>query len=57
MDRFSFSFFGKTAIRKTGNLSLACDPDLTESACSLNQISAFWISRNPCHDVRALLLA
>ena len=22
MDRFSFSFFGKTAIRKTGNLSL-----------------------------------
>jgi hypothetical protein len=72
MDRFSFSFLGKTAIRKTGNLSLrqiyttlapplspfpACDPDLSKSARSTHQVSAFRVSRNQCYDVRTLLLA
>ncbi len=54
MDRFSFSFLGKTAIRKTGNSlvvpdihhpgptpfphSLACNPDLSKSARSVLRI-------------------
>jgi hypothetical protein len=35
----------------------ACDPDLAKSACSPNDVSTFWISRNQCNDVRALLRA
>src|SRR5258708_37083171 len=73
IDKFSFSFFGKTVIRTTGHLSLrqiyttrapplfphsfACDPDLSKSARSTDQVSTFWVSRNECYDVRTLLLA
>src|SRR5947209_5521775 len=72
MDRFSFSFFGKTVMRKTGSLSLRqrhttrapplshsfpCHPDLSKSASSADQVSTFRVSRNECHDVRTLLLA
>ncbi len=77
MDRFSFSFFGKTAIRKTGNLSLRQiyttrapplfpipwratrtfrNPPVPVPRIS-DQLSTFWVSRNPCYDVRTLLLA
>src|SRR5580704_18554472 len=73
MDRFSFSFFGKTVIRKTGNLSLR--QIYTTRAPPLFPIPlratrtfrnppvprirspTFRVSRNQCHDVRALLLA
>ena len=37
--------------------SFACDPDLSKSARSTDQVSTFWVSRNQCHDVRTLLLA
>src|SRR6266404_4855069 len=37
--------------------SLACDPDLSKSAGSPNQIPTFRVSRNQCYDVRTLLLA
>ena len=37
--------------------SSACDPDLTKSARSSDQVSTFWVSRNQCHDVRTLPLA
>jgi hypothetical protein len=73
IERFSFSFFGKTAIRKTGNLSLrqiyttrapplfphsfTCDPDLAKSAGSTDHVSTLRVSRNERHDIRTLLLA
>src|SRR5258707_2229748 len=37
--------------------SFACDPDLSKSARSTDQVSTFWVSRNECYDVRTLLLA
>jgi len=69
----SFSFFGKAAIRKTGNLllrpdihnpsptafppSLAVRPGLPKSACSPNDVSHSGISRNQCNDRPRLLRA
>jgi len=37
--------------------SFARDPDLPKSARSSDQVSAFRVSRNQCHDVRTLLIA
>jgi len=71
IDKFSFSFFGKTVIRKTGKSLVAPrytqperrrfppfrDADFSKSTSSTDHVSTFRVSRSECHDIRTLLLA